>query len=133
MNFDEYKNFVSQLLPDDFSHITKDQTSEYKLGLLWCVTGLSTEANEVEDIVRKATFMSDRSVPTVVITALLDELSDALFYLVACMIKLGFPLEQVMTWNKEKLLSRMPDGHFSKEEHWNRFIKKLEEKYNEQK
>jgi len=133
MDFEEYKNFVYRLLPDDFSHISKDQTSEYKLGLLWCATGLTTESSEVEDIVRKATFMSDRPVPRVVTSVLLDELSDTLFYLVACMIKLGFSLEQVMAWNKEKLLSRMPDGHFSKDEHWSRFIKKLEEKYNDQK
>lgn len=129
MNFDEieliFDTSVSDRIPNMECHSDL---------LMWLASGLSVESSEVEDIVRKNKFMNDRtSTPDVVITAIKDELGDVLWYVYAICEKLGISISQVMLYNMSKLNSRMPDGHFSKEEHWNRFIKKLEEKYNEQK
>lgn len=117
----DYRKYVTNKIPNLPCHIDT---------LIWLTTGLVTESSELLDIIRKVKFMSKgNSISPIILEAINDEIGDILWYFYAIMIKCGFHLQYVMEDNISKLDKRMPSGEFSLEEHWTRFIKKLEEKY----
>ena len=75
--------------------------------LVWNALGLTGEAGEVADLIKKAVFHRhpfDRE-------ALIKELGDVLWYVAALCSKLDTPLSEVMERNIAKLKKRYPQGY----------------------
>ncbi len=73
----------------------------------WNAIGLTGEAGEVADLVKKGIFHQqgiDR-------TKMKKELGDVLWYLSALCTEFGFTLEEVMQQNVDKLKARFPEGY----------------------
>lgn len=85
------------------------QYTTFELMLAWNAIGLTGEAGEVADTVKKAVFHRhplDR-------VELVKELGDVLWYVAALCSKLEVPMSEVMALNIEKLRQRYPDGYSS--------------------
>lgn len=74
--------------------------------LLWCMTGLAGEIGEVVEHVKKGIFHKHE----VDKEELKNELGDVLWYLSGLAEVAGISLEDIMTFNVEKLKKRYPDG-----------------------
>ncbi len=83
--------------------------------LLNGVLGLSGEAGEATDIVKKAVFHKH----PFDVNTLIKELGDVMWYVAMCCNALNISLDDVMKSNIEKLSERYPDG-FSTEASINR-------------
>jgi len=92
MNANTYQKLANRTLIDrpDFE-ITDEQTM-----IAWNAIGLTGEAGEVADLVKKQIF---------------HQLGDVLWYVAALCTEFGFTLEEVMQHNIEKLKARFPDGY----------------------
>ncbi|SDM17828.1 nucleoside triphosphate pyrophosphohydrolase family protein [Bacillus sp. OK048] len=77
--------------------------------------GITGEAGEVADLIKKAVFHG-HAIPK---DAIKKELGDVLWYLSQIARLAGLTLEEVATGNIEKLMKRYPDG-FSRERSVNR-------------
>lgn len=76
-----------------------------------CCLGISGEAGEVIDLIKKSIYYNkplDRS-------KVIEELGDLMFYIVNLASALNIPMSTVLRMNIEKLYERFPNG-FSKEE-----------------
>lgn len=107
MRLNEYQTLSSRTFPkDEF----KDKLSNYALGL----TG---EAGEVADLIKKALYHGHK-LDSVEIK---KELGDVMHYVAGLAEFLGFTLEEIGFENIEKLKTRYPNG-FSEEASRNRVI-----------
>lgn len=76
------------------------------------VLGLSGESGECADIVKKFLFQGHELNKE----KLMDELGDVLWYVSLTAKGLGYSLEEIASYNIEKLSSRYPTGHFRVED-----------------
>ncbi|WP_258831468.1 nucleoside triphosphate pyrophosphohydrolase family protein [Peribacillus frigoritolerans] len=100
MNFNEYQQLSKRTMPGTYDG---KALANYALGL----TG---EAGECGDIIKKEVFHGHRRDPQ----AIKKELGDVLHYLSGLATMYGWSLEEVAMGNIEKLMKRYPSG-FSKE------------------
>lgn len=103
MSPNEYQKQANRTLIDkpDFE-ITPEQVM-----IAWNALGLSGEAGEVNDLIKKGIFHQqgiDRA-------KLKKELGDCMWYIVALCTELDLTLEEVMEQNIEKLKARFPNGY----------------------
>ena len=77
--------------------------------LAWNALGLTGEAGEVADMIKKSVFHR-HELDT---EKLMKELGDVLWYVAAICSKLEWTLEDVMQMNIKKLMARYPDGYSS--------------------
>lgn len=102
MNADTYQRLASRTLIDE-------PDSEYtgnQIMLVWTALGLTGEAGEVADTIKKAVFHQhglDRD-------ALIKELGDVAWYLAGLCTLIGVPMSDVMRANIDKLKKRFPEG-----------------------
>lgn len=75
-------------------------------GITNAALGLSGEAGECADMIKKARYHGH----PLEVTDLILELGDVLWYVAAAATAIGFPLEEVARRNIEKLQKRYPDG-----------------------
>lgn len=80
-----------------------------------CAMGLSGEAGECTDIIKKHLFHGHE----LNVEHLAKELGDVAWYLAVCAHIIGYDLETVLQMNVDKLRKRYPDG-FSEEKSINR-------------
>lgn len=105
MNANGYQKLASRTLiakPDA-------QYSDNDIMIVWNAIGLTGEAGEVADLVKKGIFHQhglDRR-------KMFKELGDVLWYVAALCTKLGFSMEDVMQANIDKLRERYPEGYSS--------------------
>lgn len=103
MTIDEYQTLAARTLIDrpDFDIADNDMM------IVWNALGLTGEAGEVADTVKKGILHQhglDRD-------KMKKELGDVCWYLAALCTKMGFSLEDVMQANIDKLKVRYPDGY----------------------
>ncbi|MCB0630469.1 MAG: nucleoside triphosphate pyrophosphohydrolase family protein [Saprospiraceae bacterium] len=103
MTANEYQQAAARTLIDapDF------EITDLQVMLAWNAIGLSGEAGEVADLIKKGIFHQqglDR-------LKLKKELGDVLWYLSALCSGLGLSLEEVMQHNIDKLKARFPEGY----------------------
>ena len=111
MNANNYQEQASRTLTAAPEEPLDDDQSM----LVWNALGLTGEAGEVAEYIKKAVFHRhavDRE-------KLKKELGDVLWYTAALCTNLGFELEEVMAANIDKLQQRYPEG-FSSEASQNR-------------
>lgn len=96
MNFEEYQSEASQtaLYPRRMSNL------EYP------TLGLTGEAGEVANIVKKIQRDNDGVISDEIRVKLTDELGDVLWYISACADELGITLEEIAKYNVNKLAKR---------------------------
>ena len=105
MDPNTYQKLASRTLTDAPEKPLVDEEAM----LVWNALGLTGEAGEVAEYIKKAVFHRhelDRE-------KLKKELGDVLWYTAALCTNLGFNLEDVMALNIEKLQERYPDGFSS--------------------
>ena len=96
MNFEEYQSAAGQtaLYPHRLENL------EYP------TLGLAGEAGEVANIVKKIQRDHEGVITEETRAKLLDELGDVLWYISACADELGLSLDQIATFNFDKLSKR---------------------------
>ena len=96
MNFEEYQSAAGQtaLYPPRLENL------EYP------TLGLAGEAGEVANIVKKIQRDHEGVITEETRAKLLDELGDVLWYISACADELGLTLDQIATFNVDKLAKR---------------------------
>ena len=80
-----------------------------ELLLVWNALGLTGEAGEVADTIKKAVFHRH----TLNRDELIKELGDVLWYVAALCTKIDVPMGMVMQYNIDKLKKRYPEGYNS--------------------
>lgn len=83
------------------------QITDEQVMLAWNAIGLSGEAGEVADLIKKGIFHQQG----LDLPKLKKELGDVLWYLTALCQALGLTLEEVMQHNIDKLKARFPEGY----------------------
>lgn len=83
------------------------QITDQQVMLAWNAIGLSGEAGEVADLIKKGIF-HQQGLDAV---KLKKELGDVLWYVSALCSGLSFTLEEVMQHNIDKLQARFPEGY----------------------
>ena len=108
----QYRNFTSRLqeLEDSGFHTER---------LLTAAVGMSAEAGEFTEIVKKIVFQG-KPVTEENIFHLKRELGDVLWYVSQACLGLDISIEEVIQMNFEKLSARYPEGAFSIERSENR-------------
>ncbi|MFK7807514.1 MAG: nucleoside triphosphate pyrophosphohydrolase family protein [Saprospiraceae bacterium] len=103
MNANDYQKLASRTLiaKPDFDITDK------KVMLSWWALGLSGEAGEVADLIKKGIY-HQQGIDEL---KLKKELGDVLWYIAALCTEMGFTMEEVMQQNVEKLKARFPDGY----------------------
>ncbi|MFV0387528.1 MAG: nucleoside triphosphate pyrophosphohydrolase family protein [Pyrinomonadaceae bacterium] len=96
MKFEEYQQEASST-----AHYPKRLSN-----LEYPTLGLTGEAGEVANIVKKIQRDFDGEITDEIRTKLLDELGDVLWYISACADELGLTLTQVAEYNVSKLAKR---------------------------
>lgn len=102
---DEYQQLAARTLipkPDA-------EYNNYELMLVWNAIGLTGEAGEVANLIKKGVFHRHG----VDLDELQKELGDVLWYIAALCTKAGFSLSDTMNLNIEKLRQRYPEGYSS--------------------
>lgn len=102
MNANDYQKLAARTLVNR----PVEPPSDPEMMLLWNAIGLSGEAGEVADLIKKGVFHKHG----VDQEALKKELGDVLWYVAGLCTTLGITLEEVMTLNIEKLKARYPEG-----------------------
>lgn len=102
MNANEYQRQAGRTLisAPDF------QITDEQVMIVWCAVGMTGEAGEVMEHIKKGIFHQhglNRE-------QLRKELGDVLWYVAGLCSTLGFDLSDVMSANIEKLKARYPDG-----------------------
>lgn len=103
MKANEYQKLAGRTVVEkpDFE-ITPDQVM-----LSWWAVGLTGEAGEVADLIKKGVYHQQG----IDKPKLKKELGDVLWYVSAMCSQLGFTLEEVMQTNVDKLKARFPEGY----------------------
>jgi NTP pyrophosphatase (non-canonical NTP hydrolase) len=83
------------------------QITDEQIMIAWTAIGLSGEAGEVAELVKKGIFHQHGIDPE----KMKKELGDVLWYAAGLATQFGFTLEDVMAANVEKLKARFPDGY----------------------
>ena len=96
MNFEEYQSEASQT-----AHYPRRLTN-----LEYPTLGLTGEAGEVANIVKKIQRDHDGVINDEIREKLTDELGDVLWYISACADELGITLDQIAEYNVRKLAKR---------------------------
>lgn len=124
MDSQEYKKLATKTEANDFKNIKARLSDEGMIRLLHGAMGLSTEAGELMDALKKHIFYNkplDRS-------NLFEELGDLFWYMALICDELDFDFETIMQKNIEKLKVRY--GHkFSSERSENRDLEKEREAF----
>ena len=105
MTPNEYQNLAGRTLisaPDN-------EYTGTEIMLVWNALGLTGEAGEVADMIKKSVFHR-HELDT---EKLMKELGDVLWYVAAICSKLEWSLEDVMAINIKKLMARYPAGYSS--------------------
>lgn len=114
MEINDYQKKCLQTESNDFPAI-KDRMNEQNLRLLHAGIGLSTEAGEFLDALKKHIYYG-KTLDTV---NLMEECGDMMWYMSVALDALGYDFDTVMARNIEKLSARYKGG-FSKESAVNR-------------
>lgn len=90
---------------------TLTQSPDFKITpeqvmLSWTVIGLTGEAGEVAELIKKGIYHQQG----IDLQKMKSELGDVLWYLSGLAGQFGFTLEEIMTHNIEKNVARYPDG-----------------------
>jgi NTP pyrophosphatase (non-canonical NTP hydrolase) len=83
------------------------EISDKQVMLSWWAIGLTGEAGEVADLIKKGIYHQQGLDPLL----LKKELGDVLWYVSALCTEMGFTLEEVMQLNVDKLKARFPEGY----------------------
>jgi len=102
---DKYQTQASRTLIEDPGF----RPSNKETMLAWCALGITGEAGEVADIIKKAVF--HRHVLDADVLA--EELGDVLWYIASICTILDVSMDDVMERNIEKLQNRYPQGYSS--------------------
>lgn len=120
MNLNKYQKLSKRTMPepqlkiDEIEIYSSDSKANYAMGL-------SGEAGEVTDLIKKELFHGHKEEPEKV----LKELGDVLHYLSGLATMYGYTLDEVARTNIKKLSERYADG-FSKEASINRIENNVE-------
>ncbi len=103
MKANDYQKLSSRTVIDkpDFNITDKE------VMLSWWAIGLTGEAGEVADLIKKGVYHQqglDR-------LKIKKELGDVLWYVAAMCTEMGFTMEEVMQHNVDKLKARFPEGY----------------------
>jgi NTP pyrophosphatase (non-canonical NTP hydrolase) len=99
MNWDEYQSFVVTSKKYDSS-----------FAILYPVLGLASEAGEVAGKLKKTLRDFNGKIDEEQRNKLIDEISDVLWYVTACVDDLGFTLEELAEYNYTKISGRLRNG-----------------------
>jgi len=115
MNFNVFKTYILRTENRDFESIRDRLSLKRTIRLLHGSVGVSTEAGELLDAVKKYIFYG-KPIDRVNIK---EEIGDALYYIALLMDELDLKLEDILEVNISKLRTRYPDK-FSEEKAENR-------------
>jgi NTP pyrophosphatase (non-canonical NTP hydrolase) len=103
MTANEYQELANRTLIDapDF------EITDRQVMIVWNAIGLSGEAGEVADLVKKGVF-HQKGLDA---DKLKKELGDVLWYLAALCTQFNWTMEEVMQLNIDKLKARFPEGY----------------------
>lgn len=89
-----------------------EKTAVYprEIGLMYCTMGLSGEAGEVSNKVKKIYRDKDGVLSKEDAWNIAKEASDCLWYITALANELGFTMEEIMQYNYDKLIKRRETG-----------------------
>lgn len=104
MDFDEYQRKIKEF---DFFQETKDYS---EVGFVEKVLGLSGEAGEVSDKVKKALRDKNGEIDTDDGREIAKELGDTLWYLASIARYIGYDLSEIAEMNVKKLADRKNRG-----------------------
>ncbi len=107
MNTDDYQNQAARTLIDAPKHDIPGRD----LMLVWVALGLTGEAGEVADHIKKGV-LHQHGIDH---ERLVDELGDVAWYLTSIATLIGVPLSEVFERNIEKLKTRYPNGYSSED------------------
>lgn len=112
-SMEDYEQGAEKTAKSDYSDLTELESHvlEEKLEQLNWAIGLSGEAGELADLIKKETFHGHE----VSREEKIDEASDVIWYITEFLIVNDITLREVMKYNLEKLGQRYSDG-FDKEE-----------------
>jgi len=127
VDLNKYVEFVntttslpSKNFPDFSSRLAELQRENFPTErLLTAAVGMSAEAGEFTEIVKKIVFQG-KPVNQENLFHLKRELGDVMWYVAQACVGLNISLEQVLQMNFEKLSARYPEGAFSIERSENR-------------
>jgi NTP pyrophosphatase (non-canonical NTP hydrolase) len=105
MTADEYQTQAGRTLIDS----PDNEYTGNEIMLAWCALGLTGEAGEVADAIKKSVFHRhpfDRD-------ELIKELGDVLWYVAALCTKIDVSMSDIMQRNVDKLKKRYPEGYNS--------------------
>jgi len=132
VDLNKYVEFVdtttslpSKNFPDFSSRLAELQRENFPTErLLTAAVGMSAEAGEFTEIVKKIVFQG-KPVNQENLFHLKRELGDVMWYVAQACVGLNISLEQVLQMNFEKLTARYPEGTFSIERSENRVVNDL--------
>jgi NTP pyrophosphatase (non-canonical NTP hydrolase) len=104
MTPEEYALACQRTVNNDLTSIRTRLNTESKMQILHAAVGISTEAAEVLDIIKKHVFHGKE----VSIEKLTGEIGDLLFYVQLALNVTGLSLSEVMEANVDKLKKRFP-------------------------
>ena len=119
IDFDKYAEFVDAVTSDestDFVALSDRLVELDRRGanierLLTGAVGLSAEAGELMEIVKKLIFQG-KPVNEETIFHMKRELGDVMWYIMQVLMALGVDLNEIVEMNVEKLAKRYPGGEF---------------------
>jgi NTP pyrophosphatase (non-canonical NTP hydrolase) len=114
-----YQQIILRTENKDFDGIQKRFSTEENTRLMHSALGLSTEANEFLDTLKKTIYYG-KNLDKV---NLIEELGDLLYYTALALDVLGSSFEEAMEVNSKKLQKRYNKGEFTTEAAINRNLK----------
>lgn len=100
-----YSEFVRGLFQPGGAILNR--LTAHQLNLMHASMGISGESGELVDAIKKHV-MYNKPLDT---ENVLEEAGDIMFYLVALLNTLGYTLEEAITYNRDKLETRYPNGY----------------------
>lgn len=79
-------------------------------GFLHAAVGMAGEAGEILDLIKKM-WANNRPLDVAMMTKLMEEMGDLVFYQQAMMARLATSIEELREHNITKLMKRYPDGY----------------------
>lgn len=117
LDVNDYQNFVNGLLSPATREATAFQDRVKELTdsgvsvqmLLTAAVGLTGEAGEVSDLIKKVVFQG-KPYTDDIRNKLIDEMGDVAWYLALACSSVGVTMEDILERNVDKLQSRYPGG-----------------------
>lgn len=126
ISLDEYEKFVNGQVSttgnslDEFIKRLNELNGDINISLMILAgLGLSGEAGEVTDLVKKILFHG-KPFSTEIREKIIEEAGDTMFYMQLLCIAMNIDIETLIENNVSKLKKRYPEGHFSVERSENR-------------